>query len=288
MDYIKYYDEIVLHRQSCRNFSDKKVEQNVISDIEAYYTSCKPLVEDVATELVFIDGERAPMLGASVGYNGFIIKAPQYFVILSETKEHYLENVGFVAQGITLKLTQLGIDACWLTINDAAFAKKALKLDSEKEVAAVVAFGYKNKEVKDIRLDIASPSNVNMRKSGLKPAPKISLSDLLYHKSYGAEFDKSNLYSDLEYGLRAVSEAQSFFNRQPYRIIVDDAFISLIGIQDDMTSDSDMLLNFGIAMFNFYAVMEETRSEAPTWSFESPNVDLKLPENAFFVAMCKI
>ena len=55
-----------------------------------------------------------------------------------------------------------------------------------------------------------------------------------------------------------------------------------------MTSDSDMLLNFGIAMFNFYAVMEETRSEAPTWSFESPNVDLKLPENAFFVAMCKI
>ena len=92
MDYIKYYDEIVLHRQSCRNFSDKKVEQNVISDIEAYYTSCKPLVKDITTELVFIDDERAPMLGASVGYNGFIIKAPQHFMILSKTKEHYLEN----------------------------------------------------------------------------------------------------------------------------------------------------------------------------------------------------
>ena len=288
MDYIKYYDEIVLHRQSCRNFSEKKVEQKTLDEIKAYFDSCNSLVEKINTDLIFIDEEKAMKLGASVGYNGFIIKAPQYFVILSDNAEHYLENVGFKAQEVTLKLTQMGIDACWLTVNDPVFAKKAIGIDTDMEIATVVAFGYKNKESEDIRLDIVSPSNVNMRKSGLKAAPKISLNDLLYYKTYGVPMDSDNLYADLDSGLRAVSEAQSFFNRQPYRIIVDDSFISLIGLQDDMTSESDMLLNFGIAMFNFYAVLEETRSKAPKWVFETPEVDLKLPDNAFFVAMCRI
>ena len=179
MEYIKYYEEIVKRRHSCRNFTDMKIEDSVIDEVKLYYKECDSLIPSIETELVFFDGFVGERLGASVGYNGFIIKAPGYFAIFSDSEEHYLENSGFIAQGITLKLTQLNIAACWLTVNDAEFAKKALGINTDKKLAAVVAFGYRNKEGDDLRLDIVSPSNVKMVKVGEKVAPKMSLSDLL-------------------------------------------------------------------------------------------------------------
>lgn len=287
MEYIKYYEEIVKRRHSCRNFTEKKVEDSALDEVKSYYEECESLVPSIETELVFFDRFVGERLGASVGYNGFIIKAPEYFAVFSDPEEHYLENAGFIAQGITLKLTQLNIAACWLTVNDAEFAKKALGINTDKKFAAVVAFGYRNKEGDDLRLDIVSPSNVKMVKVGEKVAPKMSLNDLLYHKRYGKPLEET-LFSELEDALRAISTSQSFFNRQPYRVIVDDDMISLIGLPDDMTSESDACLNYGIVMFNFYSVMDSVRTNAAKWSFEPAGRELGLPDGCTYIAKCRI
>ena len=42
---------------------------------------------------------------------------------------------------------------------------------------------------------------------------------------------------------------------------------------------NDRHLNYGIAMFNFVAVIGSLRAEAPKWSFDAPTVDLALPED---------
>lgn len=55
-----------------------------------------------------------------------------------------------------------------------------------------------------------------------------------------------------------------------------------------MTGAIDKYLNYGIAMFNFYAVMESVRKNAPMWSFAVPDRELKLPDNAQFIAKCNI
>jgi len=269
---MEYYETIVKKRNSCRGFADKKVDDDVLNELLTYYEEEESdLVDDIGTELKFYVGTVWDELKKSVGYNGFCIKAPAYMVVFSDVADHYLENAGYIAQGLTLKMTELGLAACWMTINDAGEAKKALKADTDKEVACVVAFGYRD------------PANKE------KKADKKSLDEITDGYKYGKDIDIDRFYGDVEDGLRAIAHAQSFQNLQPYRIIVDDDQISLIGLPDDMTSDADRHLNYGIVMFNFYAVMQAIRSSAPKWSFDPvTDRDLGLPADVTYVAKCRL
>jgi hypothetical protein len=268
---MNYYEHIVKNRNSCRGFSDRKVEDNVINELLTYYEDEESdLVDEIATELRFYIGTVWDKLKDSVGYNGFCIKAPAYMVIYSEAADHYLENAGYIAQGLTLKMTELGLAACWQTINDAAAAKAALGEDTDMEVACVVAFGYRAADNKE------------------KKAPKKSVDELTDGYKYGKDYDIDRFYGDIDDGLRAMAHAQSFGNRQPYKVIVDDDQISLVGLPDDETNESDRLLNYGIVMFNFYAVMDAVRANTPKWSFEPSDRDLGLPADVKYIAKCKL
>ncbi len=67
----------------------------------------------------------------------------------------------------------------------------------------------------------------------------------------------------------SIAVAQSFFNRQPYRVIVDDDIVSLIGHRRlELTITEDQLLNYGIAMFNFYAVLIQLEDVGSTKQVE--------------------
>lgn len=289
MKYNHYYEDIIKKRESCRNFSDKVVEKEKIDALKSYYAQEDHLLPEVETELVFENQAAVARMGASIGYNGFVIKAPQYLLLFSDKADHYLANAGFIAEGLSLKMTELKLSSCWQTINYPDIAVTLLGRETTKALAVVIAFGYRegNPE-EDVRIDIKSPSNVKVTRSGSKAAPKIDLSELLYYKEYGRDFSIDHLYDPLEDGLLAISRSQSFYNRQPYRVIVDDDIISLVGIPDELTREGDRRLNYGIAMFNFFAVMKAFRADAPMWSFDDPGRDLKLPEGYTYVAKCGI
>lgn len=287
MDIVKYYEEIVSKRHSVREYEDKPVSNEILSDIEEYFKGMNGIV-DVDAEMVLIDGSKYHSMINAAGYNGFLVKAPKYILILSDEKKHYLENAGYLGQGITLKITELGLDTCWMTIVNPDALKSAVGIEGSKIPAALIAFGYGKEVEAEKRLDIKNPSHVKMVETESKAAPKIDLSEFIFDKVYGRAIDKSKLYTGLEDALLAASRSQSFFNRQPYRIIVDDAEIALIGLQDELTGDVDAHLNYGICMFDFYAVLSATRKDAPKWTFERWNGKLKLPENAKYVAKCRI
>lgn len=269
---MEYYEDIVKKRNSCRNFADKKVEDDKLTALYDFFDDeGAALVEGIETEIKFYVGSVWDKLKEAVGYNGFAIKAPAYMFIYSDPADHYLENAGYIAQGLTLKMTELGLAACWQTVLDAKAAKDALGEDTDKEVACVIAFGYRNPD------------------DDAKKAPKKSLDEMTDGKVFGQDIDTDLFYGDIEDGLRAIAHAQSFQNRQPYKVIVDDDQISLIGLPDDLTTEEDRLLNYGIVMFNFYAVMAATRPQPPKWSFEPvTDRDLKLKDGAFYVAKCKL
>jgi trigger factor len=82
-------------------------------------------------------------------------------VLYSENAPHFLENAGYIAQGITLKMTELGLAACWMTINDAAATKEALGEDTDMEVACVVAFGYRDEDNDEKKAPKIIPAEIN-------------------------------------------------------------------------------------------------------------------------------
>lgn len=287
MDIVKYYEEIVSKRHSVREYNDEVVGEEVLSTLDEYFKSILRLT-DADIEFRVIDGSKYHSMINSAGYNGYLVKAPKYMLVLSDESEHYLENAGYIGQGLTLKLTELGLDTCWMTIVDPALLKKALEIDSDKIPAALIAFGYGKEQEADVRLDIKSPSNVKMVETESNAAPKIDLDEFVFREAYGKALDKTMLYTGLEDALLAASRSQSFFNRQPYRMVLDDAAVALIGLKDEMTGYVDSHLNYGICMFDFYAVLSATRKDAPTWTFEPWVGDLQLPENAEYVAKCRI
>ena len=275
---MEYYEHIVKNRHSCRNFAPTKVEDDKLVAIREYYEEEESeLVEGIGTSLQFFFGNVYETLSKSVGYNGYCIKAPTYMLLFSEEKDHYLENAGYIAQGITLKMTELGLAACWLTINDAAGVTAALNTDNDDDdseegmvLACVIAFGYRDSS------------------DDAKIAPKKSLDDMTDGYKYGKDIDTSRFYGEVEDGLRAIAHAQSFANKQPYKVIVDDDIISLVGIEDPDTNYNDTHLNYGIAMFNYYAVTYAVRADAPKWSFKSPERDLGLPAGVKYIAKCAL
>ena len=268
---MQYYENIVKKRNSCRGFADKKVGDDVLVKIREYYEDDESvLVEGIETELKFYFGNVYDALKSSVGYNGICIKAPAYMVLYSEKADHFLENAGYIAQGITLMMTELGLAACWMTINDAAATKAALGEDNGMEVACVVAFGYRD------------PNNDE------KKAPKLTIDELCLGPDFKTEVDTDLFYHELEDSLRACAHAQSFQNLQPYRMLVDYDMVSLVGLPSEMTNEYDTHLNYGIVMFNFYSVMWAVRKEAPKWSFDAPDRDLKLPADVKYIAKCRI
>ncbi len=269
---MQYYEEIVKKRHSCREFSKKKVGEDLLYKLLTHYDDrTRNLTEHIKTFIKFFDGSVWEKLNKHVGYNGFCIKAPAYMVVYSEEKGRYLENAGFIAEGMTLKMTELGLSACWQTVNDAEAVKEALGKETDMIVACVVAFGYKDPKSKE------------------KPVKKISLDELTYGSKYGQDIDPHLFYRELEDALRAVAHSQSFLNLQPYRVIVDSDQIVLVGIHDETTKEVDRHLNYGIAMFNFICVAQATRDVTPKWSFAPvTDRDLGLPADVKYVAKCKL
>lgn len=268
---MQFYEEVIKKRNSCRGFLSRAVDEDILYDLKKEYGSGDiHLIDGIETELKFYKGDAWDKLKDAAGYNGFCIKAPAYLVIFSDEVDHYLENAGYIGQALTLEMTERGVAACWQTINDADAVKEALYPETPMTAACVIAFGYRD------------PANKE------KKAVKKSLDDICYAHKYGEDIGNLKMYPQLEDALRAVTHAQSFFNKQPYKIIADTDQVALIGIPDDLTREADVGLNYGIVMFNFYAVMFATRTAPAKWSFEPvSDRDLRLPADASYVAKIK-
>lgn len=260
-------------RHSCRLFSGKKVGEDLLYKLLTYYDDIEAsaLTLHIKTAMKFFDGSVWEKLKDHVGYNGFCIKAPMYMVIYSDEKGRYLENAGYLGEAMTLKMTELGLATCWQTVNHPEETKKELGRETDMVVACVVAFGYRSPKDKE------------------KAVPKISVDDLTFGKVYGQDIDPSLFYPELAAGLKAMANAQSFLNRQPYRVIVDDDQIVLVGLYDEITKEVDMHLNYGIVMYDYINVAARTRDVYTKWSFAPvTDRDLKLPPDVKYISKCKL
>ncbi len=281
----RYFREVILNRQTTRNFKEESVSIEDLMEIEKTFENGKWLIPDIKVALKIV-GEKGKLLDGAIGYNGFPIKAPNYVVILSETKDRYLENAGYIGQCLSLKATELGLAACWQTVRDSDKIKEVFAIKSDFEVVSVIGIGYNNDEGQSLRLDIKSPSDVDIHRSGVQKAPKVSLEEMVSYERFGNKVTDVVLYEDLEEALLAVCHAQSFFGLQPYRVILGEHEIYLVGLADEQTGEADKALNYGIVMYNFANVLGSTRAETPKWSFEPSEKDLALPENVSYVAKC--
>lgn len=286
MNYLEWTKE----RKSIRSFKDQPVSECNKEAVKCHFRECERLVADIKTELLVVCEHTEEYFKDSVGYQGKSFDAPCYLILLSEVKTAYMENAGYISESILLKVISMGMDSCWLTVNDGEAIRKAKQLDTDMQVVSVIAMGYGIKEKSLLRSHIKTPSDVEFTEREGHVAPKIALSELLYEGKWGEKADLSvnRIDSSLRNAFLAASFAPSFLNRQSYRFILDGGTVVLVKIMDSLTGEADAKLNCGAVMYNFAIVLSQYRPLEIHWIVEQPKKAYVLPTNCEAVGYCHI
>ena len=282
------YSALIQNRKSYREFTDKQVPFSALEALKVYYqNSVRRLLPEVKTEAYFFSTDARAALEGAAGYNQFLVGAPQYLVLLSEKQELAYLNAGYIMEDLILKLADLGLDSCWLTFTDSEEIKGVLGIDSELDVAAIVAFGYGKKTVKRLRLNIRSMSDVDIKAKYRYMEPKRSVNDLAFVDTWG---NSQNLdryigfFDDMLWeALFAASLSPSYLNRQSYGFLLHDGSISLIARPDALNTKIDGDLSLGIVLLHFTAVAENWAGKLH-WDFDASPEGLQIPADHKLIA----
>ena len=281
------YSALIQNRKSYREFTDKQVPFSALESIRSYYKSVRRLLPEVNTELYFFGTDARSALEGAAGYNQFLVGAPQYLVLLSEKHPHSYINAGFIMEDLLLKLADLELDSCWLTFTDSEEIKGVLGIESDKDVAAILAFGYGKRTVKRLRLNIRSMSDVDIKAKYRYMEPKCSVNDLVFVDTWGNSHDLDRyigFFDDMLWeSLYAASLAPSYLNRQAYGFLLHDGCISLVSRPDRYNTKIDGDLSLGIVLLHFTAVAENWVGKI-NWNFNTNSEQLNIPADHLLIA----
>ena len=97
-------NEMIYHRKSCRSFTGKPVDGDMIEKLLSF--ELKPLYPEIKVRMDIVSRDKVKCICTWT--------TPQLITIYSEETEGYLENIGFLFQQMDLYLQTLGLGVCWL------------------------------------------------------------------------------------------------------------------------------------------------------------------------------
>lgn len=286
------YGAMIQNRKSVREFQDVNVPESTLEKIKRYHDGeCKRLVPSIGTELRFFGPALREKVTGAAGYNDFMIGSADYFVLLSDEAEHMLENAGYMAEDLILHMTEWDLGSCWLTFEDGELIKRALSIDSDKRVVALVAFGLEKKAVKRIILNIKNISQVDASVKRGFYSPHLGVDGMVFSGAWGSREGVDEEIGDMEHPLwqafYAASLSPSYLNRQPYGFVLDGGTVVLVSRSDAYTPEKEQRLNLGIVMLHFAAVAAQTLGKR-AWVLGGYEKDLGLPADCKAVAHYKL
>ncbi len=284
------YKKLISNRKSVRNYKKIALKNEDIKELEAYVNKAKRLISDIEVEAISMGNEVFSKLNGKVGYKGFMLDAPNYILLLSEKKDDYLKNAGYIGEGIVLKALDMEIGSCWVTFDDSILVKSSLGINSDKDVVAIIALGYDDNKTKVINLH---KTGENMSKTKLdivsdNTSERLGVEDIVYLNTWGnaataEELENRALLNAFHYSRLAPST----LNRQPWRFILDDGVVVLTVREDDYTGSYEEEVDAGIVMLYFEAIVDSTLTDI-TWTLNAPEKKYNIPDNYEIIGYCNI
>ena len=272
------YAALIQNRKSVRAFREKQVPFQTLEQLKRYYRDgVQRLIPEIGTELYFFGTDAREALEGAAGYHKFLVGAPQYLVLLTESHPQAGLNAGFVMEDLILKLTDLQLDSCWVTFTDSEQVKESLGIESDLQVAAIAAFGYGEKTTRRLRLNIKSMSNIDIIAKRQYFEPKVSVRELVHREQWGSRDgleDAIGFYDDMLWeAFYAASLAPSYLNRQAYGFLLKPGSVTLVSKPDEYNTPIDSDLSLGIVLHHFTAVARDWAGNL-RWRFDPEGLDL--------------
>lgn len=118
--------DYIYKRKSTRKYDMTPIDADTLAEITEFADNLKQLYPNIKTDYEITSDAK----------NLLPIKAPYYFMIFSEEKDDYLQNIGFMWQQMDLYLSSIGLGSCWL-----GMAKPATELNTVYPFVIALAFG---------------------------------------------------------------------------------------------------------------------------------------------------
>lgn len=286
------YKNLISRIKSVRDYKKAPVSSDILKEIRNFYLNNKKLIENIETDIYIRDKEDIfHLLEGAAGYNDNMIEAPHYMIVLSEEKDYYIENTGYIVQKTMLKASESGVGSCWITFNDGDEIKERLMMDSEKKLTAIVALGYddnKTKVVNDTVVQGFNPSKAVIKKVEDNVSYRLGIEELVFMNEWGVpatieELSSRGLLDAFDY----TRFAPSTLNRQPWRFIVTDEAVALAIRRDENINSYEDKIDTGIVMLYFEAMVDSTLTDI-TWIMGNTEKELVIPKDYTIVAYSNI
>lgn len=280
-------------RYSVREYKNKPLEGDTLKALNHILENPPTFVQDTPVDFVRIDNgfDFAPLLEGHAGYSGLLIKAPHYYAVLSPQDETAYRQAGYLGEWFILKALAEEVGSCWLEVHNSPLVKNVLKIDSEKDIIALIAIGYGKKEVKlsklfaGVAFNNIAPLNAlgyPHIEEGSKTEPakdRKSILDIVYKDKWGQsatiEYLESNKLNEPLFYMRL---APSYENRQPWKFMISKGHIELYIEKALRISPAIENLDAGIAMLYFEIAMHD-KGLRGSWEMNHPPQDIEVPEN---------
>lgn len=128
--------ETIYKRQSIRKYDKEPLSEETLKEIRQFIDNACVLNPDIEWSYDIVGRDKVRTLQR--------FKAPHYLLIFSQTKDNYLQNVGFVFQQVDLFLQSRGIGSCWI---GAGGPKNYENPNNGQEFIIMIMFGNPQAEI---------------------------------------------------------------------------------------------------------------------------------------------
>lgn len=287
------YKALIENKKSVREYKKIPLKEEQVKEIKSYIGSCKRLVSDIEIDIRFMDNNAVyQQLDGFAGYKGHMINAPHYIIILSENKDNYIENSGYIGEEVCLKAKELEIGSCWITFEKSKTVIEKLSIITDKEVTGIIALGYdlnvNSKTVMNAVKTGENYSKADMKVVSTGASNRLGLEEVVYMNEWGNHATVSELEERaLLEAFSCATLAPSALNRQPWRFIVSNGTVILAVRQDDQSNTYEQKIDAGIVMLYFEAIISETLFKL-NWILGNIDKDYKIPNDYSVVGYCNI
>jgi len=264
-------------RISIRKYENEIFDDKTIKVIKEKILNIKPIDADIKIRLDLID---AKPVGIGTLYGLAKINAPYCIVAITEIKNGYMENIGFIEEQLVLELTDMGIGTCWLgTYNDKKI-REMLNLNENQKITNVISLGYSFKQKNFFNDVFRNLVGRNRKKE----------TELAYYRQWGSdvsEYLNKNQY--IKQVLHMSILAPSSNNKQPVYLVFNENNVSFFvkNKKDGEIINSSAELDAGIFISHFYLCLKNDAIEVSFLKEKSPIKNYNVPSEFSYIISLK-
>lgn len=129
--------QAIRNRHSVRNYTDKKLEENVVAELNAEIKACN---KESGLHIQLVTEEPGAFSGAMARYGKFT-NVNNYIALVGKKDTDLDEKIGYYGERVTLKAQQLGLNTCWVALTFSK-GKSRCVVEKDEKLVCVLSLGY--------------------------------------------------------------------------------------------------------------------------------------------------